>query len=94
MSKPDEHASTDKGASDARRGFPSLRIYLAVDDTDKIDALTDRLSDVLTELGFNADPDGDLAVITCVLEADDDDVWSADVAAVFDAIKDRSSFVA
>lgn len=70
----------------------SLRLYLSVAGEEDLEEVSDRIADVLLELGFNGGESLD-AVIACVPESPDVIAFSDGAKPFFEAVKDDSAFI-
>lgn len=78
---------------DGRDQVTSLRLYLSVAGEADLDSVTERIADVLLELGYNAGPGDVDAVITCVPEAPDVAAWSEAPEVFLETVLDDSAFL-
>lgn len=90
-----EARAAEPASPQMRESCTSLRLYLSVSDDAELEALSDRIADLLIELGFNAGgEDGSLdAVIACVPETDDVKAWAEGPEEFFASVKDDVAFL-
>jgi hypothetical protein len=79
-------------ASSEKAGVTSFRIYLEVEADQNVEAIGESLSDALLELGFNAGPRLNAAIV-CVSKTEDVEAFADNFDRFFGLVKDDAAFI-